>query len=405
MKQHGDSIVTRRFLLMTLMLTTTFACGAGAVAGLLAASLVIPVASGATTPSVAPNQPAAAATPALASVAAANELEAQIEAVYQSVGSGVVNITSRSLEYDFFLRPVPREGTGSGFFYDQQGHVVTNYHVIQGAEEVQVALEDGRDLQATVVGVDPSTDLAVLRVDTAVDASLVAPVGDSQGLRVGQFTVAIGNPFGLERTLTVGVISSLGRVIESPNQSFIGEVIQTDAPINPGNSGGPLLNLRGEIIGVNSAILSPSGTSAGIGFAIPARTVQRVVPALIRDGRYPHPSLGISAFELTPRRVDLLRQLGIPTPVERGLLIAQVEPGGAAAQAGLRGGEQLARLGNVLVPVGGDIISEIDGEPIATERDLMVHLETRAAVGQVVEVTVFRGSERQTLMVTLGEAR
>ena len=347
--------------------------------------------------------PSGAQSAATAGAAGRNELEAQIEAVYERVGPSVVNITSRSLEYDFFLNPVPREGTGSGFFYDRQGHIVTNYHVVQGAEELQVTLADGRNLQAQIVGSDPSNDLAVIKVDLPPDAVPVATLGDSSALRIGQFMVAIGNPFGLERTLTVGVVSSLGRVIESPNQRFIGEAIQTDAPINPGNSGGPLLNLAGEVVGVNSAILSPSGTSAGIGFAIPARTVQRVVPALIKDGRYPHPSLGVETFPLTPQRAQILRRAGMEVPVERGLLIVEVAPDGAAAGAGLRGGQSLVRLGNVVVPVGGDIIVAINGQQIETDRDLIVYLETQTAVGQTVQVTIIRDGQEQTVAATLGE--
>jgi len=335
--------------------------------------------------------------------AQSTDLEAQIEAVYQRLGPSVVNITSRSLNYDFFLNPVPREGTGSGFFYDRAGHIVTNFHVVQGAEELQVALADGRNVPARLVGADPSNDLAVIKVDLPPESVPVAPVGDSTALRVGQFVVAIGNPFGLERTLTVGVVSSLGRVIESPNQRFIGEAIQTDAPINPGNSGGPLLNLAGEVVGVNSAILSPSGTSAGIGFAIPARTVERVAPALIEDGRYPHPTLGVSSLALTPQRIAVLKRAGMEIPVEYGLLLIEVTPGGPAERAGLRGTQQEMRHENLIVPVGGDIITAINDQAIETERDLIVYLETRTEVGQTVEVTIVRDGQEQILPVTLGE--
>ncbi|HWQ15497.1 MAG TPA: trypsin-like peptidase domain-containing protein [Roseiflexaceae bacterium] len=333
----------------------------------------------------------------------ASDLEARIEAVYQRAGPGVVNITNRSMTYDFFLNPIPREGTGSGFFYDTQGHIVTNYHVVADAEELQVTLADGRSLPAQIVGADPSNDLAVIRVDLPPDTIHTVPVGDSTRLRVGQFVVAIGNPFGLDRTLTVGVVSSLGRVIESPNQRFIGEAIQTDAPINPGNSGGPLLDLSGTAVGVNSAILSPSGANAGIGFAISARTVQRVVPALIKDGRYPHPSLGIRILELTPQRVSILERAGMRVPVEQGLLVAEVTPGGPAARGGIRGASRFVRVGNLDVPVGGDIITAINGRPIATRRDLIVYLETETRVGETVQVTIVRDGQEQVVPVTLGE--
>lgn len=336
----------------------------------------------------------------------ATELEAQIEAVFQSSGNGVVNITNRSVDLDFFMRPVPREGSGSGFFYDSEGHIVTNYHVIEGAEELQVTLADGRNLPAQVVGTDPSNDLAVIKVSLPPEEIAVVPVTapeERDNVRVGQFVIAIGSPFGLERTLTVGVVSSLGRVIESPNQRFIGEVIQTDAPINPGNSGGPLLNLEGKVIGVNSAILSPSGASAGIGFAIPASTVQRVVPSLIATGRYPHPSLNARLAELNPQVMNLLQAADMEVPVEEGLLIVETQPGGAAEQGGLRGAQTLVRLGRVQVPVGGDIITAINDEPVATMRDLMVYLETQTEVGQTVEVRFIREGQQQVREVVLGE--
>jgi len=194
--------------------------------------------------------------------------------------------------YDFFFNPVPQEGTGSGFIYDDEGHIVTNYHVVENAEELSVTLADGKTYPAESVGVDPSTDLAVLRIDVD-ELPRPAPLGESDNLRVGQFVVAIGNPFGLERTLTVGVISSLGRVIESPDGRFIGEVIQTDAAINRGNSGGPLLDLEGRVIGVNSQIVSPSGANAGIGFSVPVNAVRRVVPELIAQGL---PGWGFSCY-------------------------------------------------------------------------------------------------------------
>lgn len=342
-------------------------------------------------------------TTTVANLPPANALEAQIEEVYRQAGAGVVNITSRSFGYDFFLNPVPRDGSGSGFFWDQQGHIVTNYHVVEGAEELQVALADGRSLAAQVVGLDPSNDLAVIKVDMQNVDVPVVPLGNSSGLRVGQFVVAIGNPFGLERTLTVGVVSSLGRVIDSPNQRFIGEVIQTDAPINPGNSGGPLLNLEGHVIGVNSAILSPSGASAGIGFAIPARTVERVVPALITSGRYPHPDLGVRLLELTPQRTQILARVGMAVPVEQGLLVAALIPGGGAEQAGLRAGRQVARLGNLEVPLGSDIITAINGQPLKTIREFLVYLETQTTVGQTVEVTLIREGKQMTVPVVLSE--
>ena len=383
------------FVSLGLIVALAMSCVGGSTIGWAASSTGAlprwPMAAEPTATTVAPGEPVT------------SDLEAQIAATYRRVGPSVVNITSRRLDRDFFLNPMPRDGTGSGFFYDRAGHIVTNYHVVEDAEEVHVALADGRNLPAEVVGSDPSNDLAVLKVDLATEEVPVATLGDSTALYVGQFVVAIGNPFGLERTLTLGVVSSLGRVIDSPNERFIGEVIQTDAPINPGNSGGPLLNLQGEVVGVNSAILSPSGTSAGIGFAVPARTVERVVPALIKDGRYPHPALGVSPLALTPQRIEVLKAAGMEVPVEHGVLIIDVVPGGPAARAGLRGTQREVRHENLIVPVGGDIITAINDHPIETERDLIVYLETRTEVGQTVEVTIIRDGQERTLPATLGE--
>jgi S1-C subfamily serine protease len=215
------------------------------------------------------------------------ELEGRVTQIYGAVSGAVVNITNRSVDYDFFMRAIPEEGTGSGFVYDTDGHIITNYHVVEDADELLVTLADGRNFPAEIVGSDPSTDLAVIRIQT-VDLPHPIPLGGDSALRVGQFVIAIGNPFGLERTMTMGVISSLGRVIESPDGRFIGEAIQTDAAINPGNSGGPLLDLTGRVIGVNSQIISVSGGSAGVGFAVPVGSVQRVVPQLIARGHIAH---------------------------------------------------------------------------------------------------------------------
>lgn len=328
-----------------------------------------------------------------------SDLENQVSAVYEQASPGVVNITTRSFEYDFFLLPTPREGSGSGFFYDTNGHIVTNYHVVQNAEELRVTLSSGTTIAAKVVGSDPSNDLAVIKVAVDPREIHVVPVANHSNVRVGQFVVAIGNPFGLERTLTLGVVSSLGRVIESPNQRFIGEIIQTDAAINPGNSGGPLLNLAGEVIGVNSAIFSPSGASAGIGFAIPARTVQRVVPALIRDGRYPHPSLGIQTLELTKEWVEVLRQAGMNVPVERGLLVVRT-----LWNNGLRGGNRTVFITRrQQIAIGGDIILAVNDTPISSVRDLIVYLETQTRVGQTVKVKIIRDGNEQTVEVRLRE--
>jgi S1-C subfamily serine protease len=220
---------------------------------------------------------------------------------------------------------------------------------------------------------------------------------------VGRFLVAIGNPFGLESTLTTGVVSSLGRVIQSPTGRFIGEIIQTDAAINPGNSGGPLLDLDGNIVGVNSMIYSPSRASAGIGFAIPINTVKRVVPELIARGRYPHPWLGVNLWSVTPAYAEALRRAGVTVPAEGGLLVTDVVPRGPANRAGVRGGQRVVRLGNVQLPVGGDVITSIDGTDVKDARDVNVLLETRARVGQTVTVGILRDSRPMNIDVVLGE--
>jgi S1-C subfamily serine protease len=349
------------------------------------------------TPTAAPSQ----ATP-VSVVEPANALEAQVEAVYDKAGPAVVHITSRVITYDFFMQPVPQEGTGSGFVYDSEGHIVTNYHVVADAESVSVALAAGGVYTATIVGTDSSNDLAVVRIE-AEDLPAPISLGDSDQLRVGQFVVAIGNPFGLDRTLTVGVISALSRVIQSPDSRFIGEAIQTDAAINPGNSGGPLLDLEGRVIGVNAQIISPSQASAGIGFAIPVNTVRRVVPQLIAKGHYPHPWLGVSILPFDSPGARILREAGMNVPVDKGLLVAEVVPGGPVAVAGIRAGDRVVSIGNTRIPVGGDIITAINGEPIANFEELTVYLESETQVGDTVEVTLIRDGQEMTVSVTLAE--
>ncbi len=329
-------------------------------------------------------------------------LQSQVEAVYDQAGAAVVNVTSVTYVHDFFLNPVPQEGTGSGFIYDDLGHIITNYHVVENAEELSVTLADGRTYPAEMIGQDPTNDLAVIRIH-AEDLPEPIPLGDSDDLRVGRFVVAIGNPFGLEGTLTVGVISSLGRVIQGPDGRFIGEVIQTDAAINPGNSGGPLLDLSGRVIGVNSQIVSPSGASAGVGFAVPSNTARRVVPELIAHGRYPHPWLGIEAISLTEERAEIFRQAGMEGIVNTGVLVLQVARGGPADEAGLRGGTQLVRIGRYQIPLGGDIITAIDGESVADFQDLTIYLDTQTRVGETVAVTVIRDGQERVIDVTLQE--
>ena len=336
---------------------------------------------------------------------ALHDLEIKVIAVYEKAGPGVVNITSRSISYDFFWNIIPQEGSGSGFVWDRAGHIVTNYHVVEGADELYVTFPDGSVVRAQIAGADPSNDLAVVKVEVEPERLHALPLGDSDKLRVGRFVVAIGNPFGLDRTLTTGVVSSLGRIIQSPGgrYNFIGEIIQTDAAINPGNSGGPLLDLAGSVVGVNSMIYSPSRASAGIGFAIPTTTVTRVVPDLISRGRYAHPWLGARLMDLGPAHAEVLNRVGAMIPPEGGVLIAEVIRRSPAARAGLRGGRQVVRLGNVRVPIGGDVLAAINGEPVKDYRGVNVYLETETRVGETVTVTVLRDGRSMNVDVVLGE--
>ncbi|MCX6092153.1 MAG: trypsin-like peptidase domain-containing protein [Candidatus Bipolaricaulota bacterium] len=343
----------------------------------------------------------------LSSVALATQAEAvgsedQVIAVYGQCSPSVVNITSLANVYNWFSGNVQEEGTGSGFVYDDQGHIITNYHVVQGADELIVKLSTGEEYTATVVGMDSSNDLAVLQIDAGSSLPAPLPLADSDALRVGQTVLAIGSPYGLQQTLTTGVVSALGRVIESPEANqFIGEVIQTDAAINPGNSGGPLLDLEGRVIGVNSQILSPSGSSSGIGFAISASTIQRVVPQLITYGSYQHAWLGIETINLNQNTTQILRQAGADLTVEEGVLIVSFDDGSPAKAAGLHAGSHQTRIGPYLIPLGGDVIVAVDGAPVKTMADLTVYLEMETAVGQTVRVTVVRNGSQLEIPVEL----
>lgn len=364
--------------------------------GVVIGSCMLPVASAG--PTVAPTPPASATAAEIATA-----LQEQLVAIYEKAGPSVVHIRNQRAVIDFFGQVIPQGGTGTGFIFDAQGHIVTNYHVVEGAQSLEVTLADGRTFPATLVGSDPVNDLAVIRIRTSETLPPPLPLADSDQLRVGQIVLAIGNPFGLEQTLTMGIVSALGRVIQSPeNNRFIGEVIQTDAAINPGNSGGPLLDLQGRVIGVNSQIVSPSGASAGIGFAVSANTVARVVPVLIARGFYPHPWLGVRVLELTPAVVNLLQQAGMTIPVSEGLLIMETVPNGPAARAGLRAPQRVVVVGNTRVPVGGDVIVRINNTPIRTFQDLTVYLETKTRSGETVTVTVIRDGKEQNIRVRLG---
>jgi S1-C subfamily serine protease len=318
--------------------------------------------------------------------------------IYKRVLPSVVNITSKSLVYNFFFEPVPQQGQGSGFILDKSGHVLTNYHVVANANRgIKVQLSNKRSYSATVIGTDKIHDLALLQID----APGLQPVtlADSRDLAVGQKVYAIGNPFGLSGTMTRGIISSI-RTIGGAEGSPIEDAIQTDAAINPGNSGGPLLNSRGEVIGINTMIASNGAEqSSGIGFAIPINTAKAVLSDLTRYGKVKRPSLGILSFGIGP---DLASQMGLAA--DSGVLVQKVLPGGAAERAGLHGGNQQAYLGNTPIILGGDLIVAIDGRQIADTEDINAILEKHQA-GDTVSVTFYRGRRQMTVKLILGEAR
>jgi S1-C subfamily serine protease len=316
--------------------------------------------------------------------------------VYKKNIPSVVNVTSRAMTFDFFYGLVPQEGQGSGFVIDKDGHILTNYHVIAEARQVEVTMHNRKKYKATVVGTDPAHDLAVIQIK-ATDL-VPAVLGDSHNLQVGQKVYAIGNPFGLAGTMTRGIVSSI-RPVREPNGATIDEAIQTDAAINPGNSGGPLMNWHGEVIGINTMILSSVNQNAGIGFAIPINTAKAVLNDLMTLGRVRRPALGVRTIPISPELAD---EIGLPA--DYGLLILQVTPGGSADLAGLRGGDQRAYLGNSLIMLGGDLIVAIDGEKVTDEDDLAQMMNDHRA-GDTVKITIFRGKKKMDVQVPLGEAR
>jgi S1-C subfamily serine protease len=318
-------------------------------------------------------------------------------AVYESVNRGVVNINTKGVRGEsFFLFEIPSEGAGSGSVIDKSGHVVTNYHVIEGAREIQVTLFDGKSYQAELVGEDPSTDVAVIRIKAPASSLFPVVFGDSTRLKVGQRVFAIGNPFGLERTLTTGIISSLNRSLPSRNGRTIKSIIQIDAAINPGNSGGPLLDTQSRLIGMNTAIASRTGQNTGVGFAIPVTSIARVVPQLIQKGRVVRPEIGIARVYQT----------------ERGLLIATLSPGGPAEAAGLRGPRivrERKRQGPFVYEnqsidrTAADLIVAVDGQRITSADEFLSAIESKRP-GEEVALTIVREGHELQLRVKLGES-
>ena len=364
-----------------------------------------------------------AMVPHTASAGASAAMEGTLQNVYASLNKSVVNIQvlQKAKQMDQQLpglapfgpfggqmgpqgrpRGYARQGSGSGFVWDTKGHIITNNHVVAEADKIRVTFNDGTIVSGKVVGADPDSDLAVVKVDLSADRLAPVTLADSTKVKVGQMAIAIGNPFGLEGTMTVGFVSALGRLLptqgsgDEPNYN-IPDVLQTDAPINPGNSGGVLADSGGNIIGVTSAIISPAGANAGIGFAIPSAVVAKVVPTLITKGRYEHPYLGLVGLTLNP---DLSKAMGLKAD-QRGGLVAEVVPGSPADKAGVRGSDRKADIDGDQVNVGGDVITALDDKPVRSFDDVVTELARTGEVGKTISLTVLRGGKTEKLQVAL----
>jgi S1-C subfamily serine protease len=338
---------------------------------------------------------------------AASDLEGRLTEIYNSTNPAVVNIRVLAQRTGSMGGQAPvAQGEGSGFVWDSQGHIVTNNHVVDGAQRVTVTFADGTAIPATVVGTDPESDLAVVKVNPGAVKLQPISVGDSTSVKVGQFVVAIGNPFGLEGSMSFGIVSALGRSLPASGESAvtsqgpsytIPDIIQTDAPVNPGNSGGVLLDLAGNLIGVPSAIESPVRGSAGVGFAIPSAIVKQVVPELIQSGKFAHPWIGISGGTLSP---EIAQAMGL-SETQRGALVASVSKDSPADQAGLIGNARSATIDGQEVQVGGDVITAIEGQPVKRFEDLVTYLARNGKVGQTVKLTILRDGQPRALSLTL----
>jgi S1-C subfamily serine protease len=328
-----------------------------------------------------------------------SEGERENISIYERLNSAVVNITTETMAINWFLEPVPQEGgSGSGSIIDTRGYVITNNHVIENAYKVFISLSDGSQFEGTVIGTDPENDIAVLKFDPPNGMVLrTVPYGDSSTLMVGQKVLAIGNPFALERTLTVGIVSGLGRPIQTSRNRIIRDMIQTDASINPGNSGGPLLDTQGRMIGINTMIISPSGGSAGIGFAVPVNTAKRVVNEIIQYGRVRRGWIDATVVQIFPSLVRYAK-----LPVESGLLVSRTRRNGLAERAGLRQGSEPVQYGRSVIYLGGDIITSVNGMSTNTLADLYASLEA-CKPGDTVKVEIMRGTRLTTLDVTLAD--
>jgi S1-C subfamily serine protease len=317
--------------------------------------------------------------------------------IYHQASPAVANILTKATEYDFFMDPVPVEGAGSGFLIDPRGYILTNFHVVAGAQTIEVILGDKSRYPAKFIGADQRNDIALIKIDAKGKQLASLPLGDSSTLQVGQKVLAIGNPFGFQSTLTTGVVSALGRTVQTSESTFIDAAIQTDASINRGNSGGPLIDSHGDVIGINSAIYTPSGTAAGIGFAIPINTAKLIANDLITEGRVRRAYLGVNTLELTGWLAEAL-----DLPVQEGLLVEQTSRGGPAAAAGIHGGDRRVQSGMRSLTIGGDVIIGVDGQKVANQFDMDVLLN-RKRPGDTVTVTIYRGAKKLDIPVKLGE--
>lgn len=317
--------------------------------------------------------------------------------IYHQASPAVANVLTKATEYDFFMDAVPVEGAGSGFLFDPRGYILTNYHVVAGAQSIEVILGDKSRYPAKFVGADQRNDVALIKIDPKGKQLASLPLGDSSTLQVGQKVLAIGNPFGFQSTLTTGVVSALGRTVQTSDTTFIDAAIQTDASINRGNSGGPLIDTHGDVIGINSAIYTPSGTAAGIGFAIPINTAKLIANDLVTEGRVRRAYLGVNTLELTGWLAEAL-----DLPVQEGLLVEETTRGGPAAGAGVHGGDRRVQSGMRTLMIGGDVIIGIDGQKVANRFDMDVLLN-RKRPGDMVTLTVYRGAKKIEIPVKLGE--
>ena len=313
--------------------------------------------------------------------------------IFENSEDGVVRVNIQRAEEA--MTPI---GVGSGFVFDKKGHIITNAHVVEDAKRVVVTFLDGRSYNSEIIGVDTFTDIAVIKVNA--DLSLLHPIflGDSSNLQVGEPIAAIGNPFGLSGSMTAGIVSQLGRLLPSGAGYSIPDVIQTDAAINPGNSGGPLLNMRGEIVGINTAIQSATGEFTGVGFAIPSQTVAKIVPSLIKNGEYKHPWIGISGRDIGP---DLAKVLNLNDAV--GFLVVTVIPDSPASRAGLQGSENIVERDGVQYTVGGDIILSVDGLEVRKISDILIHLQRAKSVGDEMVLEIIRDGRTTNFTIILGE--